>query len=200
LIEAALSRLCAGGAAQVHPKEICETLGLSKALVNYHFGGRDGLIAEALVRGYERYVDQLVGAAASAGEDPLEQVLAWVNCQIDWTLANPGLLAISSFPTELAGLSPREQADALGRLRAARDRQAASLAALVEAARRQACARRGATVPGPDETAIDAAVVDWTALGASLWSVVATDSTPLPAGRELARHQVVVQLRDLLSR
>ena len=65
LLEGALDALSARGPASVHPQGICESLGLSKALVNYHFGNRERLIAEAAVTGYERYVDELAAAACS---------------------------------------------------------------------------------------------------------------------------------------
>ena len=42
---------------------------MSKALVNYHFGGREGLIAEAMVVGYEGYVALLMQAAEAAGPE-----------------------------------------------------------------------------------------------------------------------------------
>ena len=66
LVEATLDSLGELGPSGVHPADICEELGLSKALVNYHFGSRDGLVAEAMALGYERCVDLLVHAVGAA--------------------------------------------------------------------------------------------------------------------------------------
>ena len=74
LIESALAHLADRGPANVHPKDICEELELSKALVNYHFGSRERLIAEAAATGYERYVDELAAAAAAAGDRVVGEV------------------------------------------------------------------------------------------------------------------------------
>jgi TetR/AcrR family transcriptional repressor of bet genes len=77
LIDATLAEIRLHGPINVHPSEICEDLGLSKALVNYHFGGRDGLVAEAMEHGYSLYVDGLQEAAEAAGGDPVERLFAW---------------------------------------------------------------------------------------------------------------------------
>ena len=102
LLEATLMEICAHGPINVHPSEICEGLGLSKALVNYHFGGRDGLVTEAMEQGYGRYVDGLQVAADGAGDDPVDRLFAWFEAQVRWTIENPGLAAASTFRLRLA--------------------------------------------------------------------------------------------------
>ena len=93
------------GPAAVHPNEICAELGLSKSLVNFHFGGRDGLIAEAIVESYRSYVAEIKDAANNAGTDPVARLMAWVDAQVAWTVAHPGLAAALNFPAEASSVA-----------------------------------------------------------------------------------------------
>jgi len=91
LIEAAIAKMSKDGPALVQPNELCIELGLAKSLVNFHFGGRDGLIAEALAISYERYVVEIAKACDSAGLDAIDRLRTWTDQQLDWTIENPGL-------------------------------------------------------------------------------------------------------------
>lgn len=91
LIEAAIAKMSKDGPALVQPNELCIELGLAKSLVNFHFGGRDGLIAEALAISYERYVIEISTACDNAGPDAIDRLRAWADQQLDWTIENPGI-------------------------------------------------------------------------------------------------------------
>ncbi len=91
LVEATIAKMSKYGPALVQPNELCIDLGLAKSLVNFHFGGRDGLIAEALAISYERYVAELAKACDTAGPDAIDRLLAWTEQQLDWTIKNPGI-------------------------------------------------------------------------------------------------------------
>ena len=128
LITAAVEHLSVHGPAGLQPQEICQELGLSKALVNYHFGGREGLIAEAMVVGYERYVEVLMEAADAAGPDQVARLMAWIDRQVEWTTEHRGLAAALDFPDVAFG------------------RQMFSMA---PDARRPSCCRRGPQLRQP---------------------------------------------------
>src|SRR4051794_18392904 len=103
LVAATIDHLSRYGPVGVQPQEICRELGISKALVNYHFGTREGLIAEAMVDAYERYVEQLMSAAEAAGQDPVDRLFAWIDRQIQWTDDHHGLAAALDFPEAALG-------------------------------------------------------------------------------------------------
>jgi len=199
IVDVTLVHLAQRGPANVHPKDICEELGLSKALVNYHFGGRGGLIAEAMVAGCERYVAELARAATSAGNDPVERLLAWVNRHVEWAVENPGLAAALTFPY-LASDLPAETLDSsytlLGEAVAEHD---AMLHGLVYAAK--TALRDGADVEG-DDIKKDTALIEWMMLGASVATAGRLGSARQTMGKsdlEAYTHQAREHVRFLLG-
>ncbi|MFN8026967.1 MAG: TetR family transcriptional regulator [Acidimicrobiia bacterium] len=188
LIEAALAQLRDHGPVGVRPHEICRDLHLSKALVNYHFGSREGLVAEAMAIGYERYVDTLWSAAEAAGPDPLDRLMRWINTQIDWTVANAGLAAALNFSTFYARGAAAES-EPVRRMQDAGVRNFANLQRLVRAA--GAAVRNDGSSPA-DAVAVglDAAVIGWATLGFSVWL----------AGNHLPTQELHVESRIALAR
>jgi len=201
LVEAALAQLRTSCPLGVRPHELCRDLHLSKALVNYHFGSRDGLVAEAMALGYERYVDTLWTAAVATGPEPLDRLMAWINAQIDWTVTNAGLAAALNFSTFYARGAAAESAS-VARMHDAGVRNFANLQRLVKAA---GAAVRADGAPAPDAVTVglDAAVIGWATLGLSVW--LAGNHLPtqdlavqshIPLGREHLHKVVVDMLRD----
>ena len=188
LVEAALVQLRTNGPGGVRPHEISRELHLSKALVNYHFGGRDGLVAEAMAVGYERYVDTLQAAAEAAGAEPLDRLMAWINTQVDWTVANAGLAAALNFSTFYARGAVAES-EAVTRMHDAGVRNFANLRQLVAAAGASVRADDAAT-PDAVAVALDAAVIGWATLGFSVWL----------AGNHLPTQELAVQSHIPLAR
>jgi AcrR family transcriptional regulator len=188
LVEAALAQLRTNGPSGVRPHEICRELHLSKALVNYHFGSRDGLVAEAMSRGYEGYVDTLTAAAEAAGSDPLDRLMGWIDAQIDWTAANAGLAAALHFSSFYARGAAAES-EAVMRMQEAGMRNFANLRGLVRAAGESV--RADGSAPADAVTVgLDAAVIGWATLGFSVWL----------AGNHLPTQELHVESRILLAR
>lgn len=201
LVEAAIRSIAVDGAARTHPKDLAESLGLSKSLVNFHFGGRDGLIAEAIATSYERYVDLLWAAAESAGSDPVARFFAWMDEQIDWTAANPGIAAALNFPLEASSLQGRFDEVTRDRIRAAGQRNFENMRSLVTAARQKL---RKPELPPLDETteSYDAAILGWLTLGISVWNSgrhVPTNTNASAAHFEAARSQLREHVLEFLE-
>jgi len=182
LVTATIEHLSKYGPAGVQPQEICRELGISKALVNYHFGTREGLIAEAIVVGYEQYVDALM---AAVGDDPLDRLFAWIDRQIEWTTEHAGLAAALDFPDAAIGRTVLDP-DLEDRLGAAGTRNFADLQLLVLDARTHLKAGDPDWSPDGTEVGLTAAFIGWAALGLSVWK----------GGNHLPTRQKVV--RDML--
>lgn len=202
LVTAAIEHLSKYGPAGVQPQEICRELGISKALVNYHFGTREGLIAEAMVVAYEQYVDLLMEAVATAGPDPVDRLFAWIDRQIEWTAEHSGLAAALDFPDAALGrttLDP-ELEDRLG---TAGMRNFANLQLLVLDARTHLKADDPHWAPDATEVGLTAAVIGWITLGVSVWKGGNHLPTRQKSVRDMlpvAREHIRTLVVEMLSR
>ena len=197
LIESALRVIATKGAASMHPNELCLELGISRSLVNFHFAGRDGLVAEAMALGYERYVDELKLAADAAGPEPLDQLLGWVDRQVEWTIANSGLASALNFQREASSLSGEMPPEAAARLEQAGLRNFEQLMDIVRAVR----ASNGGSVDGAT-VGLDSAVVGWLTLGLSVWLAgrhAPTRSLNVPDQVDIAKSRVRLVITSMVG-
>jgi AcrR family transcriptional regulator len=203
LVGAAIEHLSVHGPAGLQPQDICRELGMSKALVNYHFGGREGLIAEAMVVAYEAYVVELMTAADAAGPEPVDRLMGWIDGQVAWTSDHRGLAAALDFPDVALGRQPLSMTPVLSdRLAVAGARNFANLQLLVLDARSHLLRDREGWQADATEVGLTSAVIGWITLGLSVW--VGGNHLPtrqpslrsfLPVAREHVRTLVVEMLR-----
>jgi hypothetical protein len=161
------------------------------------------LITEAMVIGYERYVDRLWDAAESAGTDPTQRLLAWVDRQIDWTVENAGLGAALNFPHVASGMPLEVSESAVARLAAAGSRNFENLQSLVRHATAHVRGLSGVEAADPLETSLDAAAIGWITLGLSVWSAgrhSPTQQLNTEASYRLGREHVRKQVLEIISR
>lgn len=168
LVDATITALAKDGPAQVHTNAICLELGLAKSLVNFHFGGRDGLLAEATATAHERYVGELV-SGIDRQDDPIDRLTDWVDRMVSWQIENPGLANAFAFPDQVPGLQPGVESDASRRLSESRSEFEAALERLIRAALEEA------DTSGREDL-IDA--IDWLATGRAVRSVEPTPRRP----------------------
>jgi AcrR family transcriptional regulator len=201
LVEATIVAISESGPGFVHPNELCRELGLSKSLVNFHFGGRDGLVAEALAVSYERYVDGLWAIAESAGPTHFDKLLAWIMGQVEWTIEHPGIAAGLNFPREAGGLTASMDDEVYQRINAAGNRNFRNLNTLVRAAIVEN-SPVGSEAPDPTTVALDAAITGWVTLGLSVWASGNHLPTQTIGARDflpLAKAQLEKMLRVFFS-
>lgn len=72
------------GLAQFTISRVARQLGYSVAMVNHHFGSRDGLIAECAETLYGRYGQALTHAIATAPQNPRDRLAAYIRTRIEW--------------------------------------------------------------------------------------------------------------------
>jgi AcrR family transcriptional regulator len=187
----------------VQPQEICRELGISKALVNYHFGTREGLIAEAMVVGYEQYVVELMIAADAAGTDPVDRLMAWIDRQVEWTSEHRGLAAALDFPDVSFTQRLPETSALYARLNEAGARNFANLQLLVLDARTALKKDDPDWEPDALEIGLTGAVIGWITLGLSVWvggNHLPTQRPGMRAMLPLARDHIRTLLVEILSR
>lgn len=84
ILEAATRVLYERGIDGVGVAELCTRLGVSKETLYRHFGTKDGLVVAMLEARSERVVTWLTEVAASAGDDPADQLAAVFDALGQW--------------------------------------------------------------------------------------------------------------------
>jgi len=86
------------GPASFNTSGVCNTLGISYPMVNYYFGNRDGLIAEAGHATYVRYVAKLWDAVEDAPRTPVDRLRAWMQAHLRLNVEIRGWGAVLNYP------------------------------------------------------------------------------------------------------
>jgi len=86
------------GPASFNTGGVCDTLGISYPMVNYYFGNRDGLIAEAGHVTYVRYVDKLWRAVEAAPRTSIDRLRAWMQAHLRLNVEIRGWGAVLNYP------------------------------------------------------------------------------------------------------
>jgi AcrR family transcriptional regulator len=87
------------GVSSFQAKYVCDALGISVALINHHFGGRNELLAEATVLAYENYVEFLWEATQAAKSEPKARLRAWLEESVYRNEQGRGWGAVLNYPT-----------------------------------------------------------------------------------------------------
>lgn len=202
LVCTTIEHLARYGPVGAQPQDVCAELGISKALVNYHFGGREGLIAEAVTVAYETRSKDMAEMARSVqlGAPATEVLEALIESQVRWGVEHPGLAAATAYPDLAVGRGTMTT-DQLARLRAADDQNFASVHTVVVAARLELT--DGTPFEGEHEARMMSAVIGWMTLGMLVWSggtCLPTQGIEEHMGFDIARQHLHVLIRESLTR
>ena len=78
---------------------VCDVLGVSYSLVNFHFGSRDELLAEAAAIVYQRHITDLWKIIKAAKKTPEDRLRAWMEGTIDSFNRMGGWGSVVNYPT-----------------------------------------------------------------------------------------------------
>jgi AcrR family transcriptional regulator len=156
---------------------VCEALGISNSLINHHFGGRDELIAEAVVETYQRYVDD-IWMTAIAQVTPESRLRAWIEASVARQVQMRGLAAILNYPTaslDVTNIVHQRHGQLMADLGAL---NMARLIQLVGDVRRDSVSKNElklGEISGPElasdpHITVMAASIGWSVLGMSVWN------------------------------
>lgn len=93
-----MEELCQAGPGDFNAKDVCDRLGVKYPMINYYFGGRDGLIAEAVALAYERSVVELREVVNAAPRDPEKRIRAWIAFDVEAARRQKGLGVLMQYP------------------------------------------------------------------------------------------------------
>jgi AcrR family transcriptional regulator len=86
------------GPASFNTAGVCDALQISYPMVNYYFGNRDGLIAEAGHATYVRYVQKLWDAVEEAPRTPVDRMRDWFDAHLRLNVEIRGWGAVLNYP------------------------------------------------------------------------------------------------------
>lgn len=118
-------------------RELAARLGVTEPAIYRHYDGRDALLAEVALRGFERFIEALE-AESSATDDPFESVLRFGQTYVRFAVANAGWFRLQF---------SRAWNEELGRRSNVRERLAPA-----EAARQRFLERLAQTLPESERT------------------------------------------------
>ena len=105
LIELTMREVALVGPASFNTSTVCDALGISYPMVNYYFGNRDGLMAEAAHTTYVRYVDKLWQAVEAAERDAEARLGAYLHAHRRLNVEIRGWGAVLNYPIFSATVS-----------------------------------------------------------------------------------------------
>jgi AcrR family transcriptional regulator len=199
LLDAIVLELSRNGPSGVDAAAVCRNLGLSPSLVNHYFGSRAQLLIEAAVVAYERYVDLQIAAIDAAGDTGEEQLRAWIDAQVSWTVLNLGAAIVMDFPRMHIPQGAELGPDEVQRLDVAASRNLVALASILDriqsGARGKSQLTREQIVGRPDLVSATSHI-GWLTYGHSLWRAGRHAPTvDSPDARRLAEH-IFAQVPD----
>jgi AcrR family transcriptional regulator len=77
---------------------ICDLLDLKHPMVNYYFGSRDGLIAEATVYAHRGWSDKLLDAVRKAPKNAEKRLRAYIAAELEWSENMKAMSLLVQYP------------------------------------------------------------------------------------------------------
>jgi len=97
ILEWAITEMAVNGSEFFRTTDLCKELHIARSLINHHFGSHLGMLAEAAVTSYERYV-LLLKTAAGKKRTPSARLEAWMETQHQWFADNRGTAVFLQMP------------------------------------------------------------------------------------------------------
>lgn len=85
--------------------QIAKDLGLAAGSINYHFGSREGLLAEAAILGYKRYTERIWELVETEKKNAQTRLRLWIEESIEIQFEMHGWGPILNFPVTIPEVS-----------------------------------------------------------------------------------------------
>ncbi len=178
LLYLAIDEIALVGPNDFNSYSICDRINVTYPMVNHYFGGRNGLVAEAALVVYRRYINRLHDGVRRAPANPEERLRAWIRGQIHWTVEMRGWGAVLNYPDSCQQSSKILRETHGDEMRELFEYNMAVLIHLIREV------KTGSVSPWPDrmtpefraeaardvEAMTTAASISWSTLGISVWS------------------------------
>lgn len=103
MIMLAIEEIQSVGPSDFNAMRVCDRLGIKHPMVNYHFGNRDGLLAEATWWAYQDWTRIVRNSIQKAPANPEKRLRAFVEAEIKWAQTMGGMYILMQYPLSSAG-------------------------------------------------------------------------------------------------
>ena len=103
MILLAIDEIINRGPADFNANVVCDKLEIKHPMVNYHFGNRDGLLAEATVYVHDAWTQNLFEKVISAPQSPKKRLRAYVESEVEWAKRMGGMSVLIHYPISSRG-------------------------------------------------------------------------------------------------
>lgn len=104
IILASIEQMIITGPVDFNSGTVCDLLNLKHPMVNYYFGSRDGLIAEAAIWTYRGWSSKAIGATRNAPRDPEKRLGAYLVAGFEWAGNMQAMTLLSQYPVLSQGV------------------------------------------------------------------------------------------------
>lgn len=86
------------GTLEFNAKNPCEAIGAKSSMVNYYFGGREGLMAEAAIFVYQDWIQSVQKCLTTKESDPVGQIKKIIDSDLDFAHRWGHMAVFASYP------------------------------------------------------------------------------------------------------
>ena len=191
ILSIASDELALKGPHALHMHDLIEKMGVTQAMVNYHFGGRWGLIEAAVLESYRSYVELMLKQLDKKLE-PVEKLLAWAEAQVNWTVRHPGIAVLLNFPNLVPEVNFKS-GDTYTEIQRIGQQHVNAVIGVVS----EALSKIMEQPVDAEVASLRTATFMWTVLGVATWS--AGKHAPTRNAYNVQMTMVVSQLKDLVN-
>jgi AcrR family transcriptional regulator len=103
MIMLAIEEIQSVGPADFSAMRVCDRLGIKHPMVNYHFGNRDGLLAEATWWAYQEWTVSVRNSIQNAPANAEKRLRSFVSEEVAWAEKMGGMYLLLQYPLSSAG-------------------------------------------------------------------------------------------------
>ena len=98
IILASIDQMIETGPVDFNSGTVCDQLNLKHPMINYYFGSRDGLIAEASIWAYRGWSDKVMTATRNAPKNAEKRLRAHLEASLEWAENMRAVTVLSQYP------------------------------------------------------------------------------------------------------
>lgn len=104
IILVSIEQMTETGPVDFNSGTVCDLLNLKHPMINYYFGSRDGLIAEATIWAFRGWSHKVMAAARTAPKNAEKRLRAYIEACLEWAENMQAVTVMSQYPVLSKGV------------------------------------------------------------------------------------------------